>query len=102
MAHHRNDDLGFLLPASGSYPSGHALLGMVAGLTLSQVAPDRTDALMARGVEFGESRLICGFHYPSDLVAGRLAGSVLFSTLIQTPAFDSDLAGIRKAKGKSE
>ena len=91
MAGHAKEDLGYQLPATGSYPSGHALLGMLTGLTLSQVSPDHSDELIACGIEFGESRLVCGFHYPSDLAAGRLTASVLFAALLRNSDFQSDL-----------
>jgi len=96
MAGHAKEDMGYLLPASGSYPSGHALLGMLVGLILSDVSPDHADELIARGIDFGESRLICGFHYPSDLVAGRLTATVLFSALKRDATFQADLGNIAR------
>jgi len=78
------------LAQSGSYPSGHAMLGWVWALLLSEAVPDRASALMAKGYEFGESRLICGFHFPSDLDSGRLAASALVARLHGTPEFGRD------------
>ncbi len=46
---------------------------------------------MARGFDFGQSRVVCGFHYPSEVNAGRLMGTVMFARLMQNPAFRADL-----------
>ncbi|MCI3132068.1 phosphatase PAP2 family protein [Phenylobacterium aquaticum] len=94
---HDVDDTTWHLNTSGSYPSTHAALGMLWALMMSQLAPDRTDALAAKGYAFGESRLVCGFHYSSDLAAGRLAASVLFAKLETNKAF-TDRMTVAKVK----
>lgn len=62
----------------GSYPSGHTAVGWGWALILSEIAPDRTDALLARGAAYGESRNVCNVHWHSDVVQGRViaAGAV--------------------------
>ncbi len=84
------------LADSGSYPSGHATLGWLWGSLLAELVPQYADQLLARGVAFGESRVVCGFHYPSDVVAGRLAAAALLARLHADPAFLKDLAAARK------
>ncbi len=69
------------LAQNGSYPSGHAFFGWMWANMLAEVAPSRADALFKRGLEFGDSRVICGFHYPSDVQAGRLAAAQLMTWL---------------------
>ena len=80
------------LAASGSYPSGHAALGWAWALVLTEMAPERADAILARGMAYGESRVICGVHYSSDVEAGRLVGAVLVARLKADPAFQADFA----------
>lgn len=80
------------LPAAGSYPSTHAAVGWLWGQILAELAPEKAGELLSRGIEFGDSRLVCGFHYPSDLAAGRLAAAVLLVQLQQDPKFRKDLA----------
>lgn len=87
-----NDALG----TTGSYPSGHAITGWLWGSLLAETAPEFADALLARGEAFGDSRVICGFHYPSDVVAGRLAASALLARLHADPRFLADLAQAKK------
>lgn len=78
------------LAASGSYPSGHAALGWAWALVLAEMAPDRADAVLARGLAYGESRVVCGVHYRSDVEAGRIVGAALVARLKADPAFQAD------------
>jgi acid phosphatase (class A) len=84
------------LGTTGSYPSGHAGLGWLWGATLAELAPQFADALLARGIAFGESRVVCGFHYPSDIEGGRLATAALLQRLHADPQYQKDLAQARK------
>ena len=79
------------LGTTGSYPSGHAMTGWLWGAILAEVAPQFADALLARGVAFGESRVVCGFHYPSDVTAGRIAAAALLTRLHAEHKFQEDL-----------
>jgi acid phosphatase (class A) len=92
---HDVDDSQFGLNKSGAYPSTHAGVGMMWALILSQLAPDKTDTVAAKGYQFGESRLVCGFHYPSDLATGRLAAAVLFARLQSNQAFKDQMAAAK-------
>ncbi len=79
------------LEKDGSYPSGHAAVGWGWALILSEIAPDRTDALLARGVQYGESRSVCNAHWHSDVEQGRLMGAGTVARLHADPAFRADL-----------
>ena len=74
-----------LLRASGAYPSGHAALGWGWALLLAEVAPDKGDALLHRGFEYGESRVVCGVHWASDVLAGRNLGAAAVARLHGDP-----------------
>ena len=63
------------LREDGSYPSGHTAIGWGWALILTELAPDRAEAILARGRAFGESRNVCNVHWYSDVVAGRLVGA---------------------------
>jgi acid phosphatase (class A) len=84
------------LPASGSYPSGHATLGWLWGSILAELAPEFADQLIARAIAFGDSRIVCGFHYPSDVAAGRLAAAALLERLHADAGFQKDLVAAKK------
>lgn len=75
------------LEHNGSYPSGHAAIGWAWALILSEVAPHRRDALLARGRAFGQSRVICNVHWQSDVIQGRYLGAAAVSQLHTSSSF---------------
>jgi acid phosphatase (class A) len=75
----------------GSYPSGHTAVGWAWALILSEVAPDQTDAILARGRAFGQSRVICNVHWESDVIEGRFIGASAVARLHSNSAFLADL-----------
>jgi acid phosphatase (class A) len=79
------------LKKDGSYPSGHTALGWAWALILTEIAPDRADAILARGRAFGESRVICNVHWHSDVVEGRFMGAAAVARLHADPAFRAEL-----------
>jgi acid phosphatase (class A) len=83
------------LAKTASYPSGHSTLSWTWGLILAELAPDRATEIMARAREIGDSRVICGVHYVSDVEEGRVNGSVLVAALHANPEFEADLAKAR-------
>jgi acid phosphatase (class A) len=80
-----------LLMKDGSYPSGHTAIGWAWALILTEIAPDRADAILARGRAFGESRSICNVHWHSDVVEGRFMGSAAVARLHTDPAFRAEI-----------
>lgn len=92
------------LAGGSSYPSGHAAIGWANAQILARIFPQYADDLMARGIDYGQSRLICGVHYPTDIVAGRILGDVMLQKLYQDEEFTKLLQSAQeKAKlgGKS-
>ena len=79
-----------------SYPSGHSSIGWAWALVLAEIAPDRADAIFARGLAFGESRVVCGVHWSSDIEAGRVVGASAVSRLHADPVFAAQLELARK------
>jgi acid phosphatase (class A) len=80
---------------SYSYPSGHSTLSWTFTLILAELAPDRAGEIAARGRAFGESRVVCGVHWASDVEAGRLAAATVFAALQGNAAFRRDMEGAR-------
>ncbi|MBW2245672.1 MAG: phosphatase PAP2 family protein [Deltaproteobacteria bacterium] len=83
------------LRKDGSYPSGHTAIGWAWALILTEIVPDRADAILARGRAFGESRNICNVHWHSDVVEGRFMGSAAVARLHADPAFLEEMAAAK-------
>jgi acid phosphatase (class A) len=79
-----------------AYPSGHSSIGWAWALVLAETTPDRADALLARGVAYGQSRVVCGVHWKSDVEAGRLIGAATVSRLHANPVFVAQVAAARQ------
>lgn len=75
-----------------SYPSGHATFGYMSAILLAQMVPEKRDAIFARGREFGENRVVDGVHYPSDVEAGRIDGTLVAEALMANPEFQKAFA----------
>lgn len=78
--------------AHDSYPSGHALTGYLEALALVELVPEKRDAILARADEYGQERLICGVHYPSDIEASKELAYAMFGFMLSVPSFQHDLA----------
>ena len=84
-----------LLRENGSYPSGHSIRGWVTALLLCEINPEAQDALLALGYQWGQSRVIAGYHWQSDVDAGRLLASAGFARLHTNQQFLADMAAAR-------
>ena len=86
---------------NASYPSGHAMAGWAWGLVLGELAPAKASGLLEAGREIGDSRVICGVHYQSDVEAGRMLGAAMVSREHATPEFRADFAAAREELAKA-
>ena len=84
------------LRGEGSYPSGHTIRGWSAALILAEINPDAANQLFARGWDYGESRVIVGAHWQSDVDASRPAASIGYSLLQTSPAYREQMDKARK------
>jgi acid phosphatase (class A) len=86
-------------PKSGnSYPSGHATFGWSVALILAEVAPEHAQAILARGREYSESRMVCGVHFPSDVHAGEILVSRVIGRIQDLPEFRRELGCARQER----
>jgi len=83
------------LEKNGSYPSGHTTIGWGWALILTEISPERADAILARGLSFGESRNVCNVHWHSDVVQGRIIAAGTVARLHADPTFRADLEAAR-------
>lgn len=66
---------------SSSYASSHANLGWCLGLVLAEVAPECQNEVLRVGFSYGHDRLIVGYHWASDIEAGRLLACAVVARL---------------------
>lgn len=78
-----------------SYPSGHTTQGWTYALIMASLVPGKATQLLARGRIYGDSRVVCGVHWLSDVQAGRMNGSAVFAALQGDPTFRADLERAR-------
>ena len=80
------------LSGEGSYPSGHTMRGWTTALLLSEINPAASDAIFARAWMYGESRVIAGAHWQSDVDASRVAASIGYARLQTSADFRAQMA----------
>ncbi|MDZ3831876.1 MAG: phosphatase PAP2 family protein [Sphingopyxis sp.] len=78
-----------------SYPSGHTAYGWATALVLADIAPDRAPLILERGRDYALSRVICGYHFPSDTEAARAVVAAVVMKLHDNADYSADLAAAR-------
>ncbi len=85
-----------ILRSDGSYPSGHTAAGWAWALVLSEINPTHADTILKKGLDFGDSRIICNAHWKSDVDAGRIMGAATVAKLHDNAAFIADVNAARQ------
>ena len=83
--------------AGGSYPSGTGAFAYEAAILLAYMVPEKTAMIFARAADWGHNRVASGVHYPGDVEAARISGSVITNVLLHNKDFIADL---EKAKAE--
>ncbi|GLQ87133.1 acid phosphatase [Dyella flagellata] len=90
-------------PGDWSYPSGHATFGYTTAVLLANMLPEKRAAIFARADLYAQHRVVMGVHFPSDIEAGKLAGTVIAAELLQDAQWQADYnaarSELRKALG---
>lgn len=58
---------------NSSYPSGHTSNGFGQAVVMAMAFPERGQEVFSRALQYGESRVIVGAHFPTDTMTSRLA-----------------------------
>jgi acid phosphatase (class A) len=77
------------------YPSGGVVFTTVASIVLAKMIPEKHFELSERNREYAVNRVVLGQHFPRDIRAGEIAGTVIAYALMQKPAFMHDLEAAR-------
>ncbi|GFZ99934.1 acid phosphatase [Dyella caseinilytica] len=78
-----------------SYPSGHATFGYSTAVLLANMLPEKRAAIFARADVYAQHRIVMGAHFPSDVEAGHLAGTVIATQIMQDPTWRQDYEAAR-------
>ena len=98
------------LEKGASFPSGHSTWFRAASELLADLLPERRPRLLEVGRHGGNSRVLCGVHYPSDVEAGQRLGAAAANQLINSPqwrafkahpALQAELNQVRKVPAAS-
>ena len=84
------------LATEGSYPSGHTIRAWSAALVLSEINPKAAEALFARAFVSGESRVIAGCHWQSDVDASATAACIGYARLQTSLRYRAQVALARE------
>ena len=79
---------------SYSDPSGHSTYGAASGIPLANMVPEKRCELSARAWDYGESRVVGGLHFPTDVESDRIEATAMVA-LMQNAEFRADLAAAR-------
>ena len=69
-------------------------------LLLCEINPAAQDDLLALGFQWGQSRVIAGYHWQSDVDAGRILASAGYARLHTNEEFLADIAAARAEYAK--
>jgi len=78
-----------------SYPSGHTCRAWSSALALVAIDPDHQNEILKVGYDYGQSRVILGYHYQSDIDAARLVASTGIARLMSEKSFQEDMAAAK-------
>ncbi len=81
------ESVAALRQQGGSYPSMHAMAGWLTALLLAEVNPAQQNVILKRGYDYGQSRVILGTNWQSDVTAGRLIACAGYARLQADPIF---------------
>ena len=79
-------------PHGDSYPSGHSTFATVTAIILAEMVPEKRAQLFERAARYRLNRVLGGVHYPSDIEAGHIAGTVIAAFMLQNEAFTAAFA----------
>ena len=79
-----------------SYPSAHSAMAWAAALVMAELFPSCQNEILKAGYDYGQSRVITGYHYQSDVDAARLAALAVVARLHADKAFRQSMKRVKR------
>ncbi len=79
-----------------SYPSAESEIGWGVALILTEIAPTKANDILKYGYRVGESGIITGQHWATDITAARIMASGMIASLHSDPEFRKLLEKAKK------
>lgn len=84
------------LEKSFGYPSGHSTESMTLGLVLTELFPEKQEAILAQARLMGWHRVQIARHYPTDIYAGRVLAQAIVREMKKSEAYQAAFAAAQK------
>lgn len=81
---------------NSSYPSVESEISWGVGLVLTEIAPGRANDILKLGFRMGESGIITGQHWATDIIAARIMAAAVLAHMNSDEAFKKLLDEARK------
>jgi hypothetical protein len=75
-------------PQHPAFPAGHAAFVYALAFLMAEAVPAQKDAFMRRADEVADNRIVGGFHWPSDIEAGRKLAEMLVAEIRTSPLIE--------------
>lgn len=72
----------YISVVGSSFPSGHSWAGFKQAIGLSLIFPERGSEVFSRALQYAESRVIVGAHFPTDTIASRMGSYFSLAQLL--------------------
>ena len=59
------------------------------------IVPEKRDAILARADDYAHNRLVCGVHYPTDIVASKSVAYTMIGLMMNDPRFIEEFQAAR-------
>ena len=90
-----NED-GFAADSPKSYVSGHSAQIMAMALILGEMCPDKLNEWVHNAFEYSANRYIGRYHWLSDVIYGRIFGTIAVSTIGAMEGMQDGLRSIKE------